>query len=55
MRMTKGGCGNGWPWVMHTQKRVRDQELCESRGGRPEFLSLIIKPTVSADVKQQCT
>ena len=31
--------------------RVRDQELCESRGGRPGLPSLIA-PTVSVDVKQ---
>ena len=32
--------------------RVRAQELCESRGGRPGFPSLINKPTVSVDLKQ---
>ena len=31
--------------------RVRVQELCESRGGRPG-LSVLMSLTVSADVKQ---
>ena len=35
----------------HHRARVRAQELCESRGGRPE-LPVPNKPTVSVDVKQ---
>ena len=32
--------------------KLRAQELCESRGGRPGLPSLNDKPTVSVDVKQ---
>ena len=32
-------------------KCLRAQEMCESRGGRPGFPSLIVR-TVSVDVKQ---
>ena len=32
-------------------RRISDQELCESRGGRPG-LSVLMNLTVSVDVKQ---
>ena len=37
-------------------ERIRAQELCESRGGRPVLpvSNTVIPLTVSADVKQLC-
>ena len=40
--------------VENKQHRLRVQELCESRGGRPG-LSVLMSLTVSVDVKQQGT
>ena len=36
----------------HFNTEFRDQELCESRGGRPGLRPVRNKPTVSVDVKQ---